>query len=380
MLRRGLAALTIGGVPLLGSSFTPASLFAAEQGGAWLPSSDLSALFKSNFGESGSVAATDDSIGLSLDKRLMGTASVSAFIANQPELRGDGAPTIVGTATAATYNTVTGAATFARGIDANNQSYIAWIGQTTLRRIALQNTGANAVRVRGGNYGAASPVKDVAAGQTETILIMPGVGYLTTTATLNNVACACTVQSLKAVPGNFQSQSTANLRPKYNAGGYRQYDGADDCLVGTVKCVASGNSLAAKVRIPETIAATQVIAGMQASTSTRFFLAVNASGQLCGAVGSDSTTTIVGSTDIRGQTGVAMLIEDGANVRLYWNGALEYSGAKNGSPSTTPVIYEGALNNNGTAQSFFAGGVYDLVYKQSAFSAADRANLLNFWS
>jgi hypothetical protein len=48
---------------------------------------------------------------------------------------------------------------------------------------------------------------------------------------------------------------------------------------------------------------------------------------------------------------------NGSTMRLYLDGVEVYSGAQPGEVNTTVPMNEGALNQNGTAESFFAGTI-----------------------
>lgn len=374
-------------------TFALADLFSEGQAGILLEAGDTTAYFLTDAG-SINVSANDDTIGLALDKRLMGGAGAETFIAAQTEQ--------VDTAnTAAAWNVISNN-TVADDDGAVRITYVdsAFGGNVLLTQagglIADLPAGALCcitadVRVNTGSVSANMLNFVPAASQTvvETtyapfrVTVAAGASTPTFRVTSMGTGEIAWVRniSLKIVPGNHLSQSTASFRPKHQtATSGRKYDALDDRLVSAAVCGSSGNTLAAKISAPASVGSLQAIAGLQASTSTRFYLAINTSGQLCGGVGSDGTTTIVGTTDIRGQTGSAILIEDGDDVFLYWNGDLEYSGARNDAPSTSAAFYEGALNNNGTAAAFFGGEVLDLVFRQGALDSDERTALVNYWS
>lgn len=358
-----------------GPSFTPASLFAGGNNGSWFPQSDLSAFYTTNPGTT-NIAANDDTIGVALDKHLMGTASASAFIAAQSEL--------IPSFDLTTWNTaggVTGAtaSTFTTSTTGGVYKALFEVGKTYKLRVAASASTSISWSVYNGTGG--TPLYSASASSIDTTLIFTATAVELYIRIFTATTVTVTALSAKAIPGNHAAQTTGSFQPKLKtATGSRKYDGVDDCLIGTGKCGSGANSMAAKIIVPATLAATQIFAGLQASTSTRFYLAVNTSGNLCAGVGSDGSTVIVGTTDIRGLTGVAILIADGTTVKLYWNNNLEYSGAQNGSPSTSVAFYEGAVNNNGTATGFFAGELYDRVTRQSAFTDAERAQILTYWS
>jgi len=179
--------------------------------------------------------------------------------------------------------------------------------------------------------------------------------------------------SVKAVAGNHGYQSTPGSRPTIQTAGGRlflRFDALDDSLLTPFLAQNGANSIIAKVTVPASLAATQVIAGSSGSGANRCFLGVNTSGQLCGGVGSDSTTTIVGTTDLRGLTVVVGLTFDGTTVKLFVEEAEEYSAGQNSTPTVTIPHCIGANNNNGTAGSFFGGDIYHCVAVRKARTLA----------
>jgi len=171
------------------------------------------------------------------------------------------------------------------------------------------------------------------------------------------------------LPGNQAVQATAGFKPAYQAAGAK-FDASDDNLLTGYLAQAGANCIIAYVDVPATLAATQVVAGASGASANRVFVAFNTSGQLCAGVGSDSTTTVVGTTDWRGQTVVVALSFDGTTVNLYAGTASEYSAAQNSTPTTTIPFRIGALNNNGTAGSFCAHYVKRLLVARQALTLA----------
>ncbi len=160
--------------------------------------------------------------------------------------------------------------------------------------------------------------------------------------------------SIKQIPGSSSTQATAAACPKWYGPNLVRFDGTDDRHRLTIKPTAAG-TIAAKIK-PTT--AGRFLIGCQNATPDRCYLGLDGSGQLAGGIGSDSSATIHGSEDIRGTTGVAVLTWDASTVKLYWNGAEVYSGAKAGSIPTATAFSLGALNANGTDSAFFAGDLY----------------------
>lgn len=165
---------------------------------------------------------------------------------------------------------------------------------------------------------------------------------------------------IDVIPGNHGVQSVSGTRPTLQLNGTdprMRFTGASSNLLTTLKPSAAF-SMIALVDMPATVSNdASVIMGAQASASTKCWIGINANGQVAGAVGND---TFTGGDDVRGTTGVIALTLDGTTVRLYWNGAVVYSGAQNGSISTSIPLMIGALNDNGT-QTRFADFTIDVA-------------------
>lgn len=99
---------------VVAGTWTPEDLFLLGEPGVWFDPSDLTTMFQDRVG-SQPVTTPGQSVGLILDK--------SRGLMLGPELRGTGTVGLIGTATAATYNTATGAGSVTR-VDLNNQSFV----------------------------------------------------------------------------------------------------------------------------------------------------------------------------------------------------------------------------------------------------------------
>ena len=151
------------------------------------------------------VTAPNQPVGLMLDK--------SQGLVLGSELRGTGAIGLTGTATAATYNTTTGAATCFR-VDASNQSFVTLTGLTSTATYVVTVTCASAVvgmSVRAGAFSAAAATT-LTAGQTKTAYV---TGTTAITFTDSGSGCSFTVTSVKLIAGNHATQSTSGSRPTY---------------------------------------------------------------------------------------------------------------------------------------------------------------------
>lgn len=157
-------------------------------------------------------------------------------------------------------------------------------------------------------------------------------------------------------PGNHGLQASATLQGKRQAGGVCRYDGIDDNHLTTFLAQNGAMTLLYHGTIDATISATQMFLGASGSGANRCWLAVTTSGFIGAGVGSESTSTIVGTTDVRGKTVVAALTFDGSTVTLFLrvDGATttEYSAAQASTPTTSIPFRIGSYNNNGTAAGF----------------------------
>jgi len=160
----------------------------------------------------------------------------------------------------------------------------------------------------------------------------------------------------RQVPGQPGVQATANLQGKRQSGGVCRYDGVDDKHLTAFLAQSGAMTLLYHGTIDATISATQMFLGASGSSANRCWLAVTTAGMIAAGVGSESTSTIVGTTDVRGKTIVAALTFDGSTVKLFLRvdgaTAVEYSAAQAGTPTTTIPFRLGAYNNNGTAAGF----------------------------
>jgi len=181
--------------------YSPQQLFQTGAKGAVYDASDLSTLY---LDAAGTTAATVNGlVGLQLDK--------SAGLALGAEIKSSGAVGLVGAATAATYNTSTGAGT-AVYVDGSNQSYVQWSGLAagSWYLLTIQNTGANPLYVRNGNYfGAVTLV--VSGSETKTLYVPETSGLVTITS--SGGAVSFTVSTIKAASGNHRYQSTTGSKP-----------------------------------------------------------------------------------------------------------------------------------------------------------------------
>lgn len=154
----------------------------------------------------GTTAATvNGAVGLVLDK--------SKGLALGAELLSSGAIGVTGTATAATYNTSTGAGTVTR-VDGSNQSFVTFTGlsSTSFYRVTIQNTGSNILSFRQGTF-ASTILGDIGVGQTKTFTSIATTSQLTVTMSPVAGSGSFVISTFKDVAGNHAYQATAGSRP-----------------------------------------------------------------------------------------------------------------------------------------------------------------------
>tara|TARA_R110000868_G_scaffold348974_2_gene610122 strand:- start:409 stop:1005 length:597 start_codon:yes stop_codon:yes gene_type:complete len=193
-------------------------------------------------------------------------------------------------------------------------------------------------------------------------LIVTSVGYLSSF-------------SVKKLLGSHASQTGSSFMPQYQPAG-TTYDGLDDRMVTILKPTTEGTILA---RFSGDLAS-RVVMGSQAASDGRCFLALDASGRLAAGIGGQSTSTIFGGADIRGETHTGAVTWDGSTVKLYLDAVEVYSAAQSGAVNTTIPIMHGALNANGTAAAFFDGAISDALVIDRVLTPQEITQTTNLWS
>ncbi|MBQ0802974.1 MAG: hypothetical protein KBT76_14680 [Sulfitobacter litoralis] len=179
----------------------------------------------------------------------------------------------------------------------------------------------------------------------------------------------------KLVPGSHASQASSSFMPQYQLAG-TTYDGLDDRMATTLNPATEGTILA---RFSGDLAS-RVVMGSQAASDGRCFLALDASGRLAAGIGGQSTSTIFGGSDIRGETHTGAVTWDGSTVKLYLDAVEVYSAAQSGAVNTTIPIMHGALNANGTAAAFFDGAISDALVIDRVMTPQEITQTTNLWS
>lgn len=311
-------------------------------------------------------------IALALDRATWNNQTLTQFMATQPELKGNGTIGMFGTATPATYNTSTGVGGVSRTAYPTDQSYVSFpVTAGVYYQLDLESPSAFPLNIRPN----ASAAIVAIIGQGRVVYhLTSSTSEIIITCGVNGGPVPFTVHSLKRIPGYVATQATTASQPSRQAGGVSRYDGSADNLLTTFTAQSGAMTLLYHGTVPATLAAVQVLMGSSGNSANRCWLGVDTSGHLCAGVGSDTESTIKGTTDVRGKTIVAALVFNGTTVQLflYVDGEVtqEYSGAQSSTPTTTIPFRLGALNNNGTAGSFAAIDAH-------SFRAAKKAMTLN---
>lgn len=174
--------------------------------------------------------------------------------------------------------------------------------------------------------------------------------------------------TVREIPGNHARQSTDASRVVLTSASPYWYwagDGSADHLTTSFNPGSAG-TLAACFRAAA--ASDDIIAAYAAASANPIALGINSSGYVEGRVG---TTTVAGSTDVRGSDTVALLAYNGSDVILEVNGAQVDSDSFGGS-LTSNGLYIGAGNVNGTAGSHLNGRIYAGLGAAALFNAPDR--------
>jgi len=355
----------------------------AEGGGFSLDAylSSLSKSFRFNtrktdryFQESPGPTLADDvgeTIGLALDQASWGGNTLAELLAAQTELVTNGTFDTDLSGWTFPYITGTGTAVWSAGalevtrVDGSNigsaNTTIATVAGRTYQ-VSYDGSGSGWRQFLVGSSAGNSALLSVSSNEAQVKRTFVAVGttsYIWVRASTNGTAIFDNI-SIKEIPGNHAIQTGAStLRPVRQADGAK-FDASDDNWLMAYLAAAGSNFIFARTTVPASLSAAQVIAGAAGASAFRVFLAINTSGYACGGVGSDTVTTIVGSTDLRGTEADLAVTFDGSTVRLIVNGVVEYEAAQNSTPTTSIPFCIGALNNNGTGGSFYGGAIKDI--------------------
>ncbi|MEZ0212422.1 MAG: hypothetical protein ACAH27_05660 [Xanthobacteraceae bacterium] len=321
----------------------------------------------------GAVSAIADPIGLALDTHAWAGKTLAQVMAAQPDI-------VINGGFAADTNWVKSAgATISGGLFNCNVAAFALTSQAyaletgALYRVSYSIVAytSGSVRVNfGGGAQSNGTVQSSVGDYVDYIAPVSGNNSIWIQAAGSGFVGSVDNVSIKKVPSNYGRQSTTGARPTLQTTGAR-FDASDDNLLTNYLALAGANCMVARVTVPASLAGTQIIAGASGTNVNRFQIGINATGRLCAGVGSDATTTIVGTNDLRGQTLVVGLSLDGSTVRLFEGAAQIYEAAQGSTPTTSVPLRIGALNNDGVAGSSFGGDIARLVVGRKALTLSD---------
>lgn len=292
-------------------------------------------------------------IALAMDSGAWAGRTLAGEVDGQAELRETGTVGIVGSTTPATYNPATGVATVSRTSYPGDQSYVTFpVEQGAYYEIDMEHNTVQGINMRPNTF--AAIVAFTASGRNK-YRVASATNEILFTVGANGATGTFTVHSLKRVHGNHGTAS-GGARPGRQAGGVARFDGSDDNLLTSYLAQSGPMTLLYHGTVPASLAALQVMLGASGSAVNRCWLGVTTAGALAGGVGGQSSTTILGTRDVRDKEIVAALTFDGSTVKLFLrvDGVTteEYSAAQASTPTTSVPFRIGALNNNGAPGSF----------------------------
>lgn len=360
------------------AAFTPASLFANDETGIWLDPSDTSTLFQDTAGTT-PVTALGQTVALALDKSQGAGYAGGSFTGLGPELVTNGTfdTDLTGWTLSNSPAWVSGRAELSRngGIDVVRQSFATTIGAAY--KVAADVTGTSGklgigVSALDDSILNAGALVNTSVDRLFVATTNPTWIYLITevngTSSWDNI-------SVRELPGNHATQSGASFRPQYQTAGLL-LDGLDDRKNTPYKPTTSG-TIIAKFNGDT---ASRVIAGSQPASDGRCFLALDASGRLAAGIGAQSTATIYGGSDIRGEDHIGAVTWDGSTVKLYLDGTEVYSEAQSGAVNTTVDMMLGALSANGTAAAFWDNIIADHIILSRVMTPEEITKTTSLWS
>jgi hypothetical protein len=194
-------------VPGLGDEFSSlrSRLFGNNEQGLWLRPDQFGAPLTQYQESTGQtlVTAVGQTVGLSIDWRLGRTLGA--------ELRQTGVVGLVGTATAATYNTATGDGVIHR-VDGSNQSYVEIPVTPGHQKIQITHTGgSSSIIVSDGSIAGPTLMTAIPSTSYDRI-INPTATKITLQTTNGSSNISFTLTSIKLLPGNHAYQGTASKR------------------------------------------------------------------------------------------------------------------------------------------------------------------------
>lgn len=340
-----------------GGGFSLAAFMASQADGFWYDFGQSDRLFQETNGQT-PADDPNEVIGLAMDQRSWGGKSLMALSSAQTEILTN---PDMGSATG--WNLGTGwtigggklnAAGAASGTAASQLGTKIVSGQLYRYSLDVDSISGSSLKFLAEGGASAFGDKSVPGSYLGYLLATASGGvYIWSNGTLTAQADNA---SLKLIPGYAATQATASLKPKFQTTG-AAFDGSDDSLLTPYLAAASAGFIVAKLTVPATLSATQIIVG-SFDGSNRMRLSLNTSGLLCAGLGGLSEGAIVGGPDLRGGTITVGLSFDGTTIRLFVGATEVATVAQSGNvPNTVTPFRLGSLNNSGTASNFFGGSI-----------------------
>ena len=332
------------------------------------------------------VTADGDSVGLILDKGQWGRKTLEQVLAAQTELRGNGTIGLVGSATAATYNTATGAGTATR-VDGSNQSFVTVpVTGGKAYRVQITNTGAASIFLRNGLYSEGTAIFLVPASSSISYIVTALSSVLSVTTIAAASSVAFTITSIKEVPGYHRTQATGTSMPKHKTDGtlhWLLYDGTDDGhSTGPITWGTDEVAVCAGIT-KSSDAATGVIAELSASSNsnngaftlynfvsdTKFYFeskGTTKTGAATGALAAPVTAVLTGLGDISGDS--TIIRKDGVEITE------TTTDQGTGNFGSYPLYF----GRRGGSSLPFNGREYQTVIRSRLLSTAELSSLETF--
>ncbi|MCP4833067.1 MAG: LamG domain-containing protein, partial [Gammaproteobacteria bacterium] len=175
-----------------------------------------------------------------------------------------------------------------------------------------------------------------------------------------NIPAHATEQGVDCFGNNLAYGSGYPAKPLPVESLCRVFNGVDQYVdtgltpsaTGFIECVFNASAIGGTSKI--------IVGSSDNPATSRCYIAITPDGEISGGLGGDNASVILGNSTItQGLWYTAKLQWDGSSVNLYLNGALEYTGAQNGSPDTSLNLYVGK-SNSVTFPAPFNGEVADV--------------------